>query len=523
VHPWYRTAVFYEVMIRGFRDSDADGIGDLRGLIERLDHFEFLGVDCLWLLPFYESPLRDGGYDISDFLTVHPQFGDDADVTELIDEAHRRGIRIIADLVVNHTSDQHPWFVESRSSKNNPRADYYVWGDDPTRFSEARIIFIDHEESNWTWDPVRSQFYWHRFFSHQPDLNYDCPEVSEEMFGVMSFWLERGLDGLRLDAVPYLFERDGTNCENLPETHAWLRDLRRRVDAAFPDRVLLAEANQPPEQVVEYFGQGDECHMAFHFPLMPRLFKAVREHKAATVIDAWRATPEIPEGCQWGIFLRNHDELTLEMVTPEEYEFMLRHYAPDEERMRRNVGIGRRLFPLLDDDRRQAELLHALLLSLPGSPFLYYGDEIGMGEDLSLSDRDPVRTPMQWDATANAGFSEAETLYLPVIRDGPYGFPVRNVAAQREDAGSFLIWLRDLLAVRRRIGTMGTAPIEFVDHPDPAILIYRRGEVCVVANLADDERDASGSVTGDQPEILAGTDPSRWPVLPPYGWVWLAC
>ena len=518
---WFRDAIFYEVMIRGFRDSNADGIGDLPGLIEKLDHFEWLGVDCIWLLPFFRSPMRDNGYDISDFMTVHPDFGDVEDVARLLDESHRRGIRVIADLVVNHTSDQHPWFAESRSSRDNDRSDWYVWGDDPDRWSEARIIFVDSEPSNWTHDEVRDQWYWHRFFSHQPDLNYDNPEVSEAIFDVMGYWLGMGLDGFRLDAVPYLFERDGTNGENLPETHRWLRELRRRVDARYPGRILLAEANQPPVEVVEYFGAGDECQMAFHFPLMPKLFRSLRDHRAATIREAFDATPPIPDGCQWGIFLRNHDELTLEMVTPQEYDFMIEQYAPDEHLMRRNVGIGRRLFPLVEDDRRQAELLHALLLSLPGSPVLYYGDEIGMGEDLTLGDRDPVRTPMQWDASPNGGFSAAPSteLYLPAIAEGPFGYPTRNVAAQQNDPNSFLSWLRMLLAVRRTV-RLDAHDFALVEHPEPSLFAFRNGELAVIANLADEAVDLGSE--GNE-KVLAAAPGSTPAHLGPYGWLWSAC
>ena len=492
---WFRHAVFYECLIRGFSDSNGDGIGDLRGLINRLDHLEWLGVDCIWLLPFYESPMRDGGYDVSDYLAVNPQFGNLADAEELIAQAHARGIRVLADLVVNHTSDQHPWFVESRQDRTNPRADWYVWSDDPGRWSEARVIFEDTEDSNWTFDEQRGQFFWHRFFHHQPDLNFDHPAVTEAMFEVMSFWLDRGLDGLRLDAVPYLFERDGTNGENLVETHDWLKRLRGQVDAKYPGCLLLAEANQPPADVVEYFGDGDECQMAFHFPVMPMMYKALRDHQAATIADALRETPPIPDGCQWGFFLRNHDELTLEMVSDDDRAFMLREYAP-EPGMRRNVGIGRRLFPLLNDDRRQVELLHAMLLSMPGSPVLYYGDEIGMGERMDLRDRDPVRTPMQWDDTPNGGFSSASSseLYLPAIDEGPYGYATRNVARERADDQSFLHWLRSLLARRREIAIFGTGAFEFVESGHPSVLAYRRGEagrgVLCLFNLADTESPA---------------------------------
>ena len=527
---WYRNAVFYEVMVRGFRDSNGDGIGDLPGVIEKLDHFEWLGVDCLWLLPFFQSPLRDNGYDISDYLAVHPDFGETEDLGRLLDEAHRRGIRVIADLVVNHTSDQHPWFIESRSSRTNAKADWYVWDDDPERYPDARIIFIDTETSNWAWDPTRRQYYWHRFFSHQPDLNFDCPEVSEAMFDVMAAWLERGLDGFRLDAVPYLFERDGTNCENLPETHQWLKRLRSRVDEHFPGRILLAEANQPPAEVVEYFGDGDECHMAFHFPLMPLLYRALRDQRGATIGSALDDTPAIPDGSQWGVFLRNHDELTLEMVTPDEYQFLVAQYAPDP-RMVRNVGIGRRLFPLIGDDRRQAELLHCLLLSLPGSPVLYYGDEIGMGERLELDDRDPVRTPMQWDGSPNGGFSSASpsSLYLPSIMDGPYGFLERNVADQSADPESFLCWLRTLIVVRSELGVFGTGSSrQLVTAVQSVFALERhhedRGTVWSVVNLADTAVVVEDLILSDSATLVAARDAdigSGTIRLGPFGWAWI--
>jgi len=396
---WYKRAVFYEVNVRGFKDSNGDGTGDLRGLIEKLDYLKWLGVDCLWLLPLYESPLRDGGYDISDYFKILPEFGDLGDFVEMIEAAHKRGIRIITDLVMNHTSDRHPWFQASRQDPDGPFGDFYVWSDDPTRYAEAPVVFIGAEESNWTFDPVRGQYYWHRFFHHQPDLNYDNSAVQEAMLEVIRFWLDLGIDGFRLDAVPYLFERDGTNCAGLPETHAYLKRIRAEVDRLYPDKVLLAEANGWPEDVVAYFGDpatgGDECHMAFHFPLMPRLFMAVRRQNREPISEIMSRTPKIPEKAQWGIFLRNHDELTLEMVTEEERDYMHTEYAKDP-RMRAYLGIRRRLAPLLDNDRDQIELFTALLLSMPGSPVLYYGDEIGMGDNIWLEDRDSVRTPMQW-------------------------------------------------------------------------------------------------------------------------------
>lgn len=403
---WFKGAVFYEVLVRAFADSNGDGTGDLRGLAGRLDYLAWLGIDCLWLPPFYASPLRDGGYDISDFRAVLPEFGSVEDFVFLLNEAHRRGIRVITDLVLNHTSDAHPWFQQSRSDPDGPYGDYYVWSDDDSRYADARIIFVDTETSNWTYDPVRGQFYWHRFFSHQPDLNFENPDVQNAMIDTLRFWLDLGIDGFRLDAVPYLFEQEGTNCENLPRTHEFLKRCRKVVDDEYPGRILLAEANQWPSDVVEYFGDpavgGDECHMAFHFPLMPRIFMAVRRESRFPISEILAQTPQIPSGTQWGIFLRNHDELTLEMVTDEERDYMYTEYAKDP-RMKANIGIRRRLAPLLDNDRNQQELFTAMLLSLPGSPVLYYGDEIGMGDNIWLGDRDAVRTPCSGPRTATPG------------------------------------------------------------------------------------------------------------------------
>jgi maltose alpha-D-glucosyltransferase/alpha-amylase len=474
---WFQRAVFYEVAVRGFFDSDGDGFGDFRGMQQKLDYLEWLGIDCLWLLPFYQSPLRDGGYDISDFYTVLPESGIVDDVDMFLDEAHRRGIRVVADMVMNHTSDLHPWFQESRDDRTNPKADWYVWSDDSERWSDARVIFVDSEPSNWTWDPQREQFYWHRFFHHQPDLNYDNPEVAEAMLDVVRFWLSLGLDGFRLDAVPYLFERDGTNGENLPETHEYLRRIRKTVDAEYPGRVLLAEANQWPSDVVDYFGNGDECHMCFHFPLMPRMFMAVRKEQRHPITEILAQTPEIPEGCQWGIFLRNHDELTLEMVTDEDRDYMYSEYATDP-RMKLNLGIRRRLFPLLDNDEGLAELFHAMLFSMPGSPVMYYGDEIGMGDNIYLGDRDGVRTPMQWTPDRNAGFSSADfaQLFLPPLMDPVYGFQAVNVEQQQRDGSSFLHWLRRMISVRRQHPVLAVGQFEMLHAQNPSVLAYlRRG------------------------------------------------
>jgi maltose alpha-D-glucosyltransferase/alpha-amylase len=494
---WYQRAVFYEVAVRGFFDSDGDGFGDFRGMQQKLDYLEWLGIDCLWLLPFYQSPLRDGGYDISDFYTVLPESGVVDDVDMFLDEAHRRGIRVIADMVMNHTSDLHPWFQESRDDRTNPKADWYVWSDESERWADARVIFVDSEPSNWTWDPQREQFYWHRFFHHQPDLNYDNPEVAEAMLDVVRFWLSLGLDGFRLDAVPYLFERDGTNGENLPETHEYLRRIRKTVDAEYPGRVLLAEANQWPTDVVDYFGNDDECHMCFHFPLMPRMFMAVRKEQRHPVTEILAQTPEIPEGCQWGIFLRNHDELTLEMVTDEDRDYMYSEYATDP-RMKLNLGIRRRLFPLLDNEEGLAELFHAMLFSMPGSPVMYYGDEIGMGDNIYLGDRDGVRTPMQWTPDRNAGFSSADfaQLFLPPLMDPVYGFQAVNVEQQQRDGSSFLHWLQWMISVRRQHPVLAIGQFEMLHAQNPSVLAYlRRG-------LGDD---------GEEDIVLCVNNLSRFP------------
>jgi maltose alpha-D-glucosyltransferase/alpha-amylase len=472
---WYKRAVFYEVLIRGFADSNGDGTGDIRGLTQKLDYLHWLGVDCIWLLPIYESPLRDGGYDISDFLKVLPEFGDLGDFVELVDGAHKRGMRIIADLVMNHTSDAHPWFQASRADPDGPFGDFYVWSDTKLKYEDARIIFVDTESSNWTWDPERGQYYWHRFFSHQPDLNYENPAVQEGMLEVLRFWLDLGIDGFRLDAIPYLFEEEGTNCENLPRTHEFLKRVRKEVDSLYPDKVLLAEANQWPEDVVEYFGSGDECHMAFHFPVMPRIFMAVRREQRYPISEIMAQTPAIPDNCQWGIFLRNHDELTLEMVTDEERDYMYSEYAKDP-RMKANIGIRRRLAPLLENSRDQMELFTGLLLSLPGSPVLYYGDEIGMGDNIYLGDRDGVRTPMQWTPDRNAGFSscDPQRLYLPVIMDPVYGYQVINVESQMRSSTSLLNWTRRMIDVRKRHPTFGMGDYEELGASNPSVLAFVR-------------------------------------------------
>ena len=472
---WFKTAVFYEVHLRAFFDGNDDGSGDFRGLTDKLDYLQWLGVDCVWLLPFYPSPLRDGGYDIADFYEINPDYGTVDDFRHFVDQAHQRGIRVIADLVMNHTSSDHPWFQASRTDPQGEYGDFYMWGDDDTRWSEARIIFIDTEPSNWTWDPVRGQYYWHRFFSHQPDLNYDNPDVQRNMLDVLRFWLDLGLDGFRLDAVPYLYERDGTNGENLPETHAFLKKVRAEIDASYQDRVLLAEANQWPADVVEYFGDGDECHMAFHFPVMPRMFMAMRREDALPMIEILEQTPALPEGAQWGLFLRNHDELTLEMVTDEERDYMYAEYAKDP-RMKLNLGIRRRLAPLLDNGRDEIQLMHAILFSLPGSPVLYYGDEVGMGDNIFLGDRDGVRTPMQWTGDRNGGFSRADfqQLYLPPLMDPVYGFQAVNVEAQLRQPNSLLRWLHRLIALRKDHPVFGLGTYEALRPENPRIFAHVR-------------------------------------------------
>ena len=473
---WYKDAVVYQLHIKSFRDANADGYGDFRGLIEKLDYVQQLGANAIWLLPFYPSPLRDDGYDIGSYESINPTYGSIEDFKDFMEAAHARGIRVITELVINHTSDQHPWFQRARRApKDSPERNWYVWSDDPNRYAGTRIIFTDTETSNWTWDPVAQQFFWHRFFSHQPDLNFDNPEVLEAVKNVMRFWLRLGVDGLRLDAIPYLIERDGTNCENLPETHEVLKSLRRTLDEEFPGRVFLAEANQWPTDVRAYFGESDECHMAFHFPVMPRMYMGLRKEDRTPIVDIMRQTPDIPGDCQWAIFLRNHDELTLEMVTDDERDYMYREYARDA-RMRINVGIRRRLAPLMENGRRQMEIMNALLMSLPGTPIIYYGDEIGMGDNVYLGDRNGVRTPMQWNSDRNAGFSEAEqaALYSPVIADPPYSYHSVNVAAQERTPTSLLLWMRRLVKVRQQYQAFGRGTFEALDPNNRRVLVFLR-------------------------------------------------
>jgi maltose alpha-D-glucosyltransferase / alpha-amylase len=503
---WYKDAIIYQLHVRTFCDSNNDGIGDFPGLMQKLDYLQDLGINVIWLLPFFPSPLRDDGYDIANYHAIHPNYGTLEDFKAFLSAAHARGIRVIIEMVLNHTSDQHPWFQESRGSRDNPKRDWYVWSDTDERYRGVRIIFLDTEMSNWAWDPVSKSYYWHRFFSHQPDLNYDNPAVFEEMWGVMKFWLEMGVDAFRLDAVPYLIERDGTNCENLPETHGVIRELRKRLDQSFPNRMLLAEANQWPADVRAYFGDGDEFHMAFHFPLMPRIFMAVQLEDRKPIIEILEQTPQIPENCQWVTFLRNHDELTLEMVTDIERDYMYDTYARDKT-MRLNLGIRRRLAPMMDNDRRRIQLLNFLIMSLPGTPVLYYGDEIGMGDNIYLGDRNGVRTPMQWNGGWNGGFSGAdpERLYSPLISNPVFGYQAINVEAQKRSPHSLLYWMKRLIEVRKASNVFSRGSIEFLQPSNHRVLAFIRqlgGErVLAVNNLSSsaqavelDLRNYKGSI-----------------------------
>jgi len=533
---WYKDAVIYQLHVKSFFDSNNDGIGDFPGLTAKLDYIERLGVTTLWLLPFYPSPRRDDGYDIADYTQVHPDYGTMDDVRTFIEEAHRRSIRVITELVINHTSDQHAWFQRARRAPpGSPERDFYVWSDTDQKYLGTRIIFLDTEKSNWTWDPVANAYFWHRFYSHQPDLNFDNPQVLQEVLKVMGFWLDLGIDGLRLDAVPYLVERDGTNNENLPETHTILKQIRAALDAKYPGRMLLAEANQWPEDTQEYFGQEDECHMAFHFPLMPRMYMAIAKEDRFPVTDIMRQTPQIPATCQWAIFLRNHDELTLEMVTDSERDYLWEVYASDR-RARINLGIRRRLAPLLERDRRRMELMNSLLLSMPGTPVVYYGDEIGMGDNIHLGDRDGVRTPMQWSPDRNGGFSraDAEQLVLPAIANPLYGYASLNVESQTRDAHSLLNWMRRMLALRSQHQVFGRGTLEFLYPRNRKVFAYLRRDdnetILCVANLARspqavelDLREFKGRVpvemTGGSPFPPIG-ELTYLLTLPPYGFYW---
>lgn len=523
---WYKNAVFYEISVRAFKDSNGDGHGDLRGLTEKLDYLQSLGVDCLWLMPVYPSPLRDDGYDIADYYNINPAYGTLDDFKFLLNQAHRRGIRIIMDLVLNHTSDAHPWFQSARSDRNSPYRDYYVWSDTDQKYTDARIIFLDTERSNWTWDQQAGQYYWHRFYASQPDLNFDNPRVQEEMLNVARFWLNMGIDGFRADAVPYLFEREATNCENLPETHAYLKKLRVFMEQHYPRRILLCEANQWPEDVRPYFGDGDEFHMGFHFPIMPRIFMALKKGHYEDMRAIMQRTPAIPESCQWCTFLRNHDELTLEMVTEDERQWMWQQYAPDP-RMKLNLGIRRRLAPLLDNDRRKIELANALLFSLPGSPIIYYGDEIGMGDNLNLPDRNGVRTPMQWDSTPTAGFTSAVP-FAPFPND-PYSPQFVNVDSQINDPHSLLNTMRQMIALRKSQPAFGGSDMTWLETGNPAIAAYLRqhaGQTLLILNNLSSQpqtayiptpyRHTWHDLFHAQMLILAEAHS-----LPPYGYCWL--
>jgi maltose alpha-D-glucosyltransferase/alpha-amylase len=540
---WYKDAIIYEIHVRAFADANGDGIGDFQGLISKLDYLQDLGVTCLWLLPFFPSPGRDDGYDISDYTGVNPAYGNVEDFKQFLDAAHQRNMQVMIELVINHTSDQHPWFQKARHAPpGSPERNMYVWSDTDKLYEGVRIIFTDTEKSNWTWDPVANQYYWHRFFSHQPDLNFDNPVVMEEVLNAMRFWMDMGVDGLRLDAIPYLVERDGTSCENVPETHVKIKQIRAVMDAEYENRLILAEANMWPADVRPYFGDGDECQMAFHFPLMPRIYMALRQEDRLPITDIMAQTPPIPPSCQWGIFLRNHDELTLEMVTDDERDYMNLAYASDS-RMRINVGIRRRLAPLMDNNRRRIELLNSLLLSMPGTPIMYYGDEIGMGDNIYLGDRNGVRTPMQWNSDRNAGFSRADParLYFPVIMDPTYGYQSVNVEAQQSDPSSLLQWTRNMLALRKLFQVFGRGSLEFLHPENRKILAYIRcyesedrthsETVLCVANLSRFAQPVSLDMTrfaGRQPVEMLGYVPfpevttQPYPLtLAPYSFLWL--
>jgi maltose alpha-D-glucosyltransferase/alpha-amylase len=534
---WYKDAIIYELHVKAFADSNSDGIGDFPGLMQKLDYLQDLGVTCIWLLPFFPSPLRDDGYDIADYINVHPSYGTLDDFKAFLAAAHDRELQVMIELVINHTSDQHPWFQAARNAPaGSPERDYYVWSDSGEKYKDARIIFTDTEKSNWTWDPVAKAYFWHRFFSHQPDLNFDNPRVLEEVLNVMRFWLDIGVDALRLDAIPYLVERDGTNCENLPETHAVIKAIRRAMDAGYANRTILAEANQWPSDVRPYFGDGDECHMAFHFPVMPRIYMALRQEDRLPIVDIMKQTPGIPDTCQWGLFLRNHDELTLEMVTSDERDYMYLAYSADP-RTRINLGIRRRLAPLMDNNRRRIELLNSLLFSLPGTPIVYYGDEIGMGDNVYLGDRNGVRTPMQWNSDRNAGFSRANPamLYSPVIMDPVWGYQALNVEAQQDDHSSLLNWMRNMIALRKLFRVFGRGSLEFLAPGNRKILAYLRrfdGEqVLCVMNLSRFAQpvdleipELAGMVPVEMLGYVEFPPVTRQPyrlTLGPYGFLWL--
>ncbi|HET7752774.1 MAG TPA: maltose alpha-D-glucosyltransferase [Anaeromyxobacteraceae bacterium] len=533
---WFKDAVIYETHVRAFFDKNNDGIGDFAGLIDKLDYLQDLGITCLWLLPFFPSPGRDDGYDVSDYRDVHPSYGSLADFRRLVEAAHARDIRVLIELVVNHTSDQHPWFQRARRAPpGSPERDFYVWSETDQKYELARIIFTDTEKSNWTWDPEARAYYWHRFFSHQPDLNFENPLVVKEILQVMRFWLEMGVDGFRLDAIPYLIEADGTNCENLPGTHQVIKQIRKYVDDNYPGRMLLAEANQWPDDVRPYFGDGDECHMAFHFPLMPRIFMSLRLEDTSPLVEIMKRTPPIPETAQWGLFLRNHDELTLEMVTDDERDYMYLAYSADP-RAKINLGIRRRLAPLMENGRRRIELLNALLFSFPGTPIIYYGDEIGMGDNIYLGDRNGVRTPMQWSADRNAGFSRAnpQMLYSPVVMDPIYGYQTVNVEAQQSDHSSLLHWMKNMINLRKLFKVFGRGSLEFLRADNRKVLAYVRrwGEdiilcVCNFSRFAQPAQLDLSEFEGHAPvEMFGYTEFPRIGTVPysitlgPYGYYW---
>jgi maltose alpha-D-glucosyltransferase/alpha-amylase len=518
--------VFYEINVRAFYDSNGDGHGDLKGLTQKLDYLRDLGVDCIWLMPIYASPLRDDGYDISDYYNIAETFGTVDDFKTLLEEAHKRNIRIIMDLVLNHTSDEHPWFKASRSDKNSPYRDYYVWSDTDQKYKDTRIIFLDTEPSNWSWDEATGQYYWHRFYASQPDLNFDNPKVQEEMLNVARFWLDLGIDGFRADAVPYLFEREGTNCENLPETHDYLKKLRTFLDENYPGRILLCEANQWPEDVRPYFGDGDEFHMGFHFPIMPRIYMALKKQRADDMIEILRRTPPIPENCQWCTFLRNHDELTLEMVTPEERDWMWDQYAP-EPRMKLNLGIRRRLSPLLDNDRRKIELANSLLFTLPGSPIIYYGDEIGMGDNIDLPDRNGVRTPMQWDASPNGGFSTGKP--FTELVHGNLGYQRVNVASQVADGASLFHTISRMVHIRKGHPAFGRGSMDWLETDNSNLAAYTRkyqDETLLIINNLSDKPQVVNLPAEHQASCLNLISNAAQPIgssftLQPYEYLWL--
>jgi maltose alpha-D-glucosyltransferase/alpha-amylase len=529
---WYKNIVLYQVYVRAFHDSNGDGNGDLLGVTQKLDYLKELGINCIWLMPTYPSPLKDDGYDIADYCNVHADFGTLDDFKTLISEAHQRGLRIITDLVINHTSDQHPWFQAARADRKSPYRDYYVWSDTDQKYNDARIIFIDTEPSNWTWDAQAGQYFWHRFYASQPDLNYDNPALCAEMLQIENFWLDLGVDGFRVDAVPYLYERDGTNCENLPETHQFLKEMRRLIDNKYPGRILLCEANQWPSDVIDYFGNDDEFNMAFNFPLMPRIFMSLDKKSKAPIQWALQNTPPIPQNAQWCTFLRNHDELTLEMVTEEERQQMWQAYAP-EPKMRLNMGIRRRLAPLLNNDLRKIKLANSILFSLPGSPVLYYGDEIGMGDNIDLPDRNGVRTPMQWDSSPNAGFSSTQHLYAPMIQREPYSPASVNVADQQKDTHSLWSSIHKMIKTRKQVPAFGFGTFELIDTANDGVISYLRSfedeHILVVNNLTDQVQEIQLISPLKQQQMIDILTEIPYPIigenfsvsLQPYQYLWL--